>query len=58
MPNIRGHWLNELREDVVNATLVAILRNKGDLDARTAAAGQRGWASIQAASKAVAALHS
>lgn len=26
MPNIRGAWLNELRDDVVNATLVAILQ--------------------------------
>lgn len=59
MPNIRGPWLSELREDVVNATLVAILQNKGGvLDRRTAAAGRRGWDSIQAASKAVAALHS
>jgi hypothetical protein len=58
MPNIRGPWLNELREDVVNATLVAILQNKGTiLDGRTVAAGRRGWESIQAASKAVAALH-
>jgi hypothetical protein len=59
MPNIRGPWLNELHGDVVNATLVAILQNQGtDLDRRTAAAARRGWASIQAASKAVAALHS
>jgi hypothetical protein len=58
MPNIRGPWLNELREDVVNATLVAILQNKGVvLDRRTAAAGRRGWESIQAASKGVAAIH-
>lgn len=58
MPTIRGPWLNELREDVVNATLVAILQNKGTaLDTGTVAAGRRGWESIQAASKAVAALH-
>ena len=58
MPVIRGPWLNELREDIVNATLVAILQNKGvALDARTVAAGRCGWESIQAASKAVAALH-
>lgn len=31
MPNIRGPWLSELREDIVNATLVSILQNKGDL---------------------------
>lgn len=58
MPNIRGPWLKELREDIVNATLVAILQNKGVvLDRRTVMAGRRGWESIQAASKAVAALH-
>jgi hypothetical protein len=59
MPNIRGPWLNELREDIVNATLVAILQNQGtDLDRSTAAAGRRGWNSIQSAAKAVTALHS
>ncbi|MGN7252467.1 hypothetical protein [Arthrobacter sp. SAFR-014] len=59
MPNIRGPWLAELPEDVVDATLVAIPQNKGaGLDSRTAAAGQRGWDSILAASKALAAFHS
>lgn len=58
MPNIRGPWLAELREDIVNATLVAILQNKGIvLGRRTVAAGRRGWESILAASKAVAAIH-
>jgi hypothetical protein len=58
MPNIRGPWLNELREDVVNATLVAILQNKGvEPDRRSGAAGRRGWESIQVAAKAMAALH-
>lgn len=58
MPNIRGAWLGELREDIVNATLVAILQNKGVvLDRRTVAAGRRGWESIQVAAKAVVALH-
>lgn len=57
MPNIRGPWLAELREDVVNATLVAILQNKGaPLSRATAAAGRRGWTSIQDAAAAVAAL--
>ncbi|MET4144201.1 hypothetical protein [Arthrobacter sp. UYCo732] len=57
MPNIRGPWLTELREDVVDATLAAILQNKGvALDSRTAAACRRGWTSIQAASKAMAAV--
>ncbi|SEQ03359.1 hypothetical protein [Arthrobacter sp. OV608] len=59
MPNIRGTWLNELREDVVNATLVAILQNKGTLvDPPTAAAARRGWESMQVASGAVDLLHS
>ena len=57
MPNIRSAWLAELRKDVVNATLVAILLNKGvDLELSTSAAGLRGWRSIQAASQAVASL--
>jgi hypothetical protein len=57
MPVIRGAWLNELRDDIVNATLVAILQNKGvALEDRAAAACRRGWESIQVASKAVAAL--
>lgn len=57
MPNIRGAWLNELRDDVVNATLVAILQNKGvSLYRRTVTAGRRGWDSITAAAKAVDAL--
>ena len=59
MPNLRGPWLKELREDVVNATLAAILQNKGkSVDPRTAAAARRGWESIQAASRAVDSLHS
>lgn len=59
MPNVRGPWLTELRDDVVNATLVAILQNKGVvLSPVTAAAGRRGWVSIQEASAAVASLRS
>lgn len=59
MPNIRAAWLAEIREDVVDATLVAILQNNGaGLDAGTAAAGRRGWTSIQTAAKAMDALHS
>jgi hypothetical protein len=59
MPNIRGPWLNELRDDVINATLVAILQNKGvALDDSTAAAGRRGLQSISTAAEAVEALHS
>ena len=58
MPTIRGPWLNELREDVVSATLVAILLNKGaSLSPAAVAAGTRGWVSIQAAAKAVGTLH-
>ena len=57
MPNIRSAWLAELREDVINATLVAVLQNKGvELEQQTSAAGLRGWQSIQAASRAVAEL--
>ncbi|MGO4385390.1 hypothetical protein [Specibacter sp. RAF43] len=56
MPNIRGAWQAELREDVINATLVAILQNKGvQLSPAASAAGLRGWRSIQAASLAVTA---
>jgi hypothetical protein len=50
MPNIRAAWLAEIRNDVVDATLVAILQNNGaGLDALTAAAGLHGWTSIQTA---------
>ncbi|TWD54072.1 hypothetical protein FB478_103492 [Arthrobacter sp. AG367] len=43
---------------MVNATYVAILQNKGTPpDPLTAAAGCRGWESIQAASNAIDALN-
>jgi hypothetical protein len=59
MPNIRAAWLAEIRNDIVDATLVTILQNNGaGLDARTVAAGRRGWISIQTAAKAMDALHS
>lgn len=59
MPNIPGPWLNELREDVVNATLVSILQNNDiTVDPRTAAAARRRWQSIVSAAKAVDALQS
>lgn len=58
MPNLRSAWLAELRNDVVDATLVAILQNKGvELEPRVITAGQRGWKSIRTASRAVEALH-
>jgi len=54
MPHIRGPWLAELREDIVNATLVAILQNKGvALESKTVDASLRGWKSIQTAAEAV-----
>lgn len=57
MRNIRGAWLKELREDVVNATLIAILQNRGvPPEAKAGAAGKQGWQSISAAAKAVDAL--
>lgn len=57
MPAIRGPWLAELREDVVNATLVAILLSKGvTIEARTVEAAERGIKSIRAAASAVEAL--
>ena len=59
MPNIKGAWLNELREDIVNATLVAVLRNKAAVvDGRTVAAAERGWKSIRSAAAAVESLQS
>lgn len=58
LPNIRAAWRAELRDDVTNATLVAILPNKGvTLDRRTVAAGRRGWDSMMTAARAVGALH-
>lgn len=56
MPNIRRPWLAELREDIVNATLVDILANKGDVEPATAAAARRGWVSITEAALLVDAL--
>lgn len=56
MPNIRRTWLAELREDIVNATLVDILANKGDVEPATAAAARRGWVSITEAALLVDAL--
>ncbi|MCX6498266.1 MAG: hypothetical protein NTU93_05620 [Arthrobacter sp.] len=57
MPNIGSAWQAELREDVVNATLVAILQHKGaGPETRTSAAALRGWRSMQAAARAMDAL--
>lgn len=57
MPSVRGPWLAELREDIINATLVALLQSKGvSLPPGAAEAGRRGWTSIQVAARAVAAL--
>lgn len=59
MPNIRGPWLAELRDDVVNATLLAILLSKGvALESTTVAAAERGLKSMRAAHAAVEALQS
>ena len=50
--------MSELRGDVVNAILVAMLQNKGaGPDPATAEAGPRGWWSIQQAAQAVKVLH-
>lgn len=57
MPNLRRPWLAELREDVVNATLLAILLSKGvTVEPRTVAAAEQGIKSIRDASAAVDAL--
>lgn len=59
MPELPGPWLAELREDVVNATLLAILLSQGiTVEARTVAAAERGMRSMGAASVAVEALQS
>lgn len=58
LPHIRSAWLAELRGEVTNATLVAVLQNKGaDLDRRTVAAGRLGWESMMKAAGAVDTLH-
>jgi hypothetical protein len=58
MPNIRSAWLYELRGDIVDATLAAVLQNKGvELEAGTVEAARRGWTSIQVAADAVEALY-
>lgn len=58
MPTIRGPWLTEIRDDIVNATLVAILLNKGIfVEGATVVAARRGWQSVQVAAKAAAGIY-
>ncbi|GGJ12449.1 hypothetical protein [Paenarthrobacter histidinolovorans] len=57
MPTIRSRWLAEIREDIVNATLVAILLDKdAQVHDKTVAAARRGWESVQVAAKAAAGI--
>jgi hypothetical protein len=43
-PPVRAGWVKELRQDVVDATLLAVLQNKRvAVDRQTAAAAARGW---------------
>jgi hypothetical protein len=46
---LRGAWLQEIRRDITDATLLAVLRANGvDVDERTARATRRGWEHLQA----------
>ena len=43
-PPVRAGWVKELRQDVVDATLLAVLQNKrAAVDRQTATAAARGW---------------
>jgi hypothetical protein len=47
-PAIRPRWLKEIRTDIVDATLLAILQGRGvDVDPQTALAAGRGWQHIR-----------
>jgi hypothetical protein len=47
-PGIRSGWLKELRQDIVDATLLAVLEKKRALvDSQTSAAARRGWKHIR-----------
>ncbi|MCG2624893.1 hypothetical protein LVY72_23670 [Arthrobacter sp. I2-34] len=55
---LRGIWLQEIRRDITDATLLAILRAKGaDVDAPTARAAGRGWAHLQTVAATVDGIH-
>jgi len=47
-PTIRSGWLKELRQDIVDATLLAVLEDqRAVVDSQTTAAAQRGWKHIR-----------
>ena len=55
---LRGAWLQEIRRDITDATLLAVLRNKGvEVDERTARAARRGWEHLQAVAAKVDGIH-
>lgn len=57
-PRIRRLWLKELRGDITDATLLAVLAQKGiEVDPRTAEAAGRGWESIRYAAETIDRLH-
>ncbi|MEZ2388851.1 hypothetical protein AB6813_04770 [bacterium RCC_150] len=62
MPHIRPGWLKELRSDIVDAALLAIVQEKNvqeknDVDSRTADAAVRGWKHLRFAATTVDILH-
>lgn len=56
---VRRGWLDELRADVENAVLLAVVEKQGiDVDAPTARAASRGWLQIRRVAERVDALDS
>jgi hypothetical protein len=57
-PQIRRLWLKELRRDITDATLLAVLAQKDiEVGPRTAEAAGRGWQNIRYAAKTIDRLH-
>ncbi|NKX51596.1 hypothetical protein HER39_13675, partial [Arthrobacter deserti] len=55
---LRGPWLEEIRQDITDATLLAVLRSKGiEVDERTARAARRGWDHLRSAAAKVDEIH-
>ncbi|MFD1212571.1 hypothetical protein ACFQ36_11040, partial [Arthrobacter sp. GCM10027362] len=55
---LRGPWLAEIRRDITDATLLAVLRSRGvEVDERTARAAMRGWNHLRFVAAKVDEIH-
>ncbi|NKX56252.1 hypothetical protein [Arthrobacter mobilis] len=55
---LQSAWLEEIRRDITDATLLSILRSKGvDVDERTARAAVRGWEHLRFVAAKVDEIH-